>query len=224
MKDRNICRHCDAYVPVEHVNCPVCRQPLMLDTRCRTSIWQLGKIRDGVTGPLAAGLRNAFKADVVIQPGCLDPRPSERAEWKGISATVFLNQVHRRHKRGGFVSIGLTEENIVPDAMHNFLFGYAYLGFPAAVVSLHPLLDDDPAPDVLTHRLLSIAVHEIGHTLGLDHHAYEEGIDCVMVGNEEVDSLETINEGSVLFCKACMRTVANQIGRRGRVAGAGREG
>ena len=215
MKDRNICCHCDAHVPVEELNCPDCRQPLVLDTEGRTSIWQLGEVRDGVLGPLAAGLRNAFKADVVIQPGCLDPRPSERPDWRGISATVFLNQVHRRHRRGSFVSIGVTEENIVPDAMHNFLFGYAYLGFPAAVVSLHPLLGDDPAPDVLTHRLLSVAVHEVGHTLGLDHHDYDEGIDCVMVADEEVDSLDTIDEGLALFCKACMRTVARQLGRKG---------
>jgi predicted Zn-dependent protease len=209
MKDRNICPYCEAPVHVEQVRCKHCRQRLALDSKRKISIWQLGKVRAELLASMAAGLRNAFLVDVVIQPGFLDPRPSERPQWRGLSATVFLNQVYRRHKRGGFVSIGVTEENIVPDALHNFLFGYAYLGLPAAVVSLHPLIDDDPTPDVLTHRLLSIAVHEIGHTLGLDHHDYDEGVDCVMVGDDQLDSLDTVDEGSVLFCKGCMRTIAS---------------
>jgi len=31
---------------------------------------------------------------------------------------------------------------------------------------------------------------------GLDHHGYDDGIDCVMVGDEEIDSLETVDQGS----------------------------
>jgi predicted Zn-dependent protease len=105
----------------------------------------------------------------------------------------------------------VTEVNIVPDAMHNFLFGYAYMGLPAAVVSLYPLSDDNPAPKRLAARLLGIAVHEIGHTQGLDHHDYDEGIDCVMIGDEELDSVERIDEGSAEFCRDCKKVIQKRI-------------
>jgi hypothetical protein len=107
MKDRNICPYCEAPVPVEQVKCLHCRQRLALDSKGKISIWQLGKVRAELLASMAVGLRNAFLVDVVIQPGFLDPRPSERPQWRGLSATVFLNQVYRRHKKGNFVSIAV---------------------------------------------------------------------------------------------------------------------
>ena len=106
-------------------------------------------------------------------------------------------------------SLGITEKNIVPSARYNFLFGYAYMGLPAAVMSLHQLSTDRPSPGVLAQRVLKIAVHEIGHTFGLDHHEYDDGIDCVMVGDEEMDSLDTVDESTALFCEEC----SGRIGR-----------
>ena len=96
-KDLNVCEHCNLYVPTNYEYCPNCEQVLVLKTTNKISIWRLGEIRDGVLGHLAAGLKKAFHAEVTIQPTFLDERPSARPKWRGISSSVFLNQVHRIH-------------------------------------------------------------------------------------------------------------------------------
>jgi predicted Zn-dependent protease len=174
----------------------------------KISVWRLGDIQDGIVGHIGRNIAGAFNLPLVIHPAFLDERPSRRPKWRGISSNVFLEQIHRRHQQGSFVSVGITAENIVPDARHNFLFGYAYLGFPAAVISLYAMAQDDPSAELLIKRASDIAIHEIGHTLGLDHHSYDSGIDCVMVGDEDIDSLETVDQGNGRFCEKCQLIVA----------------
>ena len=207
MKDWNICEHCNVYVALDETACPNCTQSLVLNAVGKISVWRLGDIEDGIVGLIGRNIAEAFMLPFVIHPSFLDERPSQRPKWRGISSNVFLDQIHRRHQPGSFVSVGITAKNIVPDARHNFLFGYAYLGFPAAVISLHAMTQDDPSVELLIKRASDIAVHEIGHTLGLDHHSYDDGIDCVMVGDEEIDSLETVDQGGGRFCEECQRSV-----------------
>lgn len=207
MRDTHVCEHCELHVPLASRTCPECQQPLVLESRGAIVVWRLGDVRDGVLGPLAKGLREAFGRDVVIQPTFLDERPSLRPGWRGRSATVLLGQVLRRHRPGTWANLAVTEDNIVPSSDYNFLFGYAYMGLPAAVVSLHELCSDRPTGQVLARRALQIGVHELGHTRGLDHHGYEEPVDCVMVGDEAVDSRETIDAGTPRFCDACLRAM-----------------
>ena len=219
--DTNICENCSLYLPLSTKVCPNCRQPLVLDSVSRISIWRLGDIRDGVVGHIARNLQASFGIGVVIQPGYIDSRPSNRPNWNGLSANVFLKQVYQRHSRGTVVSIGITESNIVPDKNHNFLFGYAYLSLPAAVISLHQMSVDNPSLERLVARASAIAVHETGHTFGLDHHAYDSGVDCVMIGDEEIDSVEAIDAGTIRFCSHCRVSIegnplSKKAGRRNR--------
>ena len=203
--DYNICESCDVYVDRSCRDCPECGQPVVVDATKAISLWRLGDIREGVIGPLSAALREKFGVPVVVQPSFLDERPSRREHWNGISANVFLAQALRRHQRGVFVSFGITESNIVPGARWNYLFGFGYMGAPAAIMSLCPLDRDEPELDRRVRRAASIAVHEIGHTLGLDDHDYEMGGDCVMVGDVAFDSIETIDQGGIDFCAGCQR-------------------
>ncbi|MBE2205814.1 MAG: hypothetical protein IAE94_15900 [Chthoniobacterales bacterium] len=211
MKDTNTCPHCRQRNPLENSQCSYCAQRIILPSRGTVAIWRLGPVREGLLGILARTVSDALHVPCVIQPALIDERPSLRPTWKGISANVFLRQTHARSKKGEVASLGVTEKNIVPSASYNFLFGYAYLGLPAATASIHPLSQDNPSEHVLAERLLKIALHELGHSLGLDHHDYEEEIDCLMVGDADIDCTETIDQGNIRFCPACLSEVRRKL-------------
>jgi len=149
---------------------------------------------------------------VIVQPAYLDPRPSHRPGWNGVSATAFLNQIDRRSRRGTTFSVGITEKNIVPGERWNFLFGYAYLGMPSCMVSLHQMSSDSQSTSLLVKRAACIAIHEIGHNCGLDHHGYDDGIACVMTADTDLDCLERLDQGTHRFCGECQKVVDRKLG------------
>ena len=211
--DSNICLACGGRASLKARECAGCGETLLLQSKDSIAVWRLGEVRPAILDGFVRMIGQALKLPVVVQPALLDPRPSRRDEWWGVSATAFLNQVERRARRGTVFSLGLTEENIVPGAAWNFLFGYAYLGLPSCVVSLHQLSSDDPKPRVLVRRAATIAIHEIGHNCGLDHHGYDEDIDCVMTGDSDLDSVENLDEGTHRFCRECQRVVERKLAR-----------
>jgi len=44
-----------------------------------------------------------------------------------------------------------------------------------------------PAEALLAKRIAKVALHELGHSFGLDHQDYEEEIDCLMVGDASAE-------------------------------------
>ena len=211
--DHNICEYCNLPHSVKDRVCSECRQPLVLDAKGTIAIWRLGDIEDGLLGPVAAAIRQAFGCPVVIQPGFVDERPSLRPSWNGRSATVLLNQMLARRTKGVLANLCVTEDNITCSEDYNFLFGYAYMGAGTATMGIEPLRDDDPDDETLIARMSSIAVHELGHAFGLDDMPYDHA-DCVMCGEEENDSNDTIDEGTIKFCKTCRAQLAVGLRRK----------
>ncbi len=76
-----------------------------------------------------------------------------------------------------------------------------------APITTAPSLDGQPS----IRRAATIAIHEIGHNCGLDHHGYDEGIDCVMTADTELDCLERLDEGTHRFCRACQSVVDRKL-------------
>jgi predicted Zn-dependent protease len=56
---------------------------------------------------------------------------------------------------------------------------------------------------LLPEHQAKIALHELGHSLGLDHHSYKEDVDCVMIGDATMDCTETVDDGGIVFCNDC---------------------
>ncbi len=211
--DSNLCPDCGARSPLNCRLCPACAAPVVLNAKGSIEIWRLGEIRPTVLNGVVRIVSKSLGLTVIVQPSFLDPRPSRRTGWNGVSATAFLNQIDRRSRRGITFSVGITEENIVPGAAWNYLFGYAYLGMPSCVVSLHEMSSDRPATPLLVKRAATIAIHEIGHNCGLDHHGYDEGIACVMTADTELDCVDRLDEGTHRFCRACQQVVERRLGR-----------
>ena len=211
--DSNICPGCGTASTLNRQCCQDCGIPVVLATKGAVALWRLGKVRPAVLDGVARVVSQSLGLPVIVQPSFLDPRPSRRPGWNGVSATAFLNQIDRRSRRGTVFSVGITEENIVPGASWNYLFGYAYLGMPCCVVSLHQMSSDNPEPSLLVKRAATIAIHEVGHNCGLDHHGYDEGIACVMTADTELDCLERLDAGTHRFCRSCQQAVDLKLAR-----------
>jgi predicted Zn-dependent protease len=187
--------------------------PVLLPAKGAIEFWRLGDVRPAVLNGMVRIVSQTLGLPVMVQPSYLDPRPSSRPGWNGISATAFLNQIDRRSRGGTAFSVGITEENIVPGKNWNFLFGYAYLGQPSCVVSLHEMSSDSPSSSLLVKRAATIAIHEIGHNCGLDHHGYDEEIACVMTADTDLDCLDRLDEGTHRFCRICSNVVKRKLRR-----------
>jgi archaemetzincin len=86
-----------------------------------------------------------------------------------------------------------------------FVFGEAQLSGSCAVVSLHRLRDEfyglPVREDLMRERLVKEAVHELGHTFGLQHC---DDWRCVMTSSHGV---ERVDVKGTDFCSLCGRVV-----------------
>jgi archaemetzincin len=75
------------------------------------------------------------------------------------------------------------------------VFGLGYQPGSSCIISTFRLGND---PNIIRNRIAKIAVHEIGHNLGLSHC---KNINCVM--QDAVESILTIDRESNSLCTAC---------------------
>ena len=101
--------------------------------------------------------------------------------------------------------VGISELDLFIPVL-SYIFGQAYLGGSAALVSGHRLhnnrygLAEDP--QLYSDRLLKCLIHELGHAFGLKH-CLKPG--CVMVSTTYV---EEIDQKSDIFCHICQEELA----------------
>jgi predicted Zn-dependent protease len=181
--DSNLCPWCHKRNPVVVAQCRSCWATVLNPAHGAVALWALGEVDRGVMAELGRRAAHALGCPVVVQPGRLDPRPSERPAWQGRSGTVILNQMGKRQQPGCLANVAIVAEPVTSGAQDTELYGYAYMDGGAACISLQLLQEDQPDRATLVERMLSVCLHEIGHTLGLDDHRATDGIDCAMVGD-----------------------------------------
>lgn len=208
---KNICPHCSNREPLSSFHCRKCGTTLLVSSQGAVSFWLLGEIELREANELARQVGMALGVPVVIQPGRLDPKPSERPHWNGRSGNVVLNQLSRRDTPGTLTNVALVADNITYGAGAEWIFGYAYTGWPASCLSFHPLKWDTPDFPTFIHRARSVCLHEIGHNLDLPDHAYNGSIDCCMVGG-----IPDVGRGSMAsypstFCQPCLKLAKERL-------------
>lgn len=130
-----------------------------------------------------------------MPPAAYDP---ERGQYE---AGVILDRVQHRIA-GESKVLALTDGDLYTLFRdYNFIFGLAQLRGRVALVSTHRL---DPAfygephdPALFLTRVVKEAVHELGHTLGLNHCA---DLECVMSFS---NSILDVDAKSATFCAEC---------------------
>ena len=159
----------------------------------------VGEIDRNVMDWLMNHLNKVFNKQVLIGKGMPDPDYAHHKKRNQYLSTVILNAIVEQKEYSPYEKIlGIVDHDLyVPEL--NFVFGEA--SRKAAVISMTRLrqifyhLPEDQS--LFRQRVLTEAVHELGHTFGLGHC---ENPRCVMFFS---NSLEDTDRKGSEFCHKC---------------------
>ncbi len=160
----------------------------------RLTLKPFGTIDGGVLEYLKAELRDFGNVDVA--PEGAVPETAFDKDRDQYRASAFLAAC--REEPGDRI-LALTAVDMYEHG-HNFVFGLADIAGRHAVISLARL--DGDGRERLHGRALTEAVHELGHTFGLEH---DRNRRCVMHFSRSLD--DTDRKGS-RFCPRCAARLA----------------
>lgn len=139
------------------------------------------------------GLHAALMAEFDVPPAAYDPARGQYRARALLTVCVRAAETTR--------VLGVTGHDLYADDL-NFVFGLAQMPGRAAVISLARLRHGADVRRFRT-RVLKEAVHELGHTFGLEHCADPA---CVMHFSNML--MDTDRKGSE-FCPACRARIAD---------------
>jgi len=145
------------------------------------------------------------------------PRIAYNASRRQYLSSVFLRNIidYAKIKRGReeFNKIlGVTDVDLYAPSL-NFIFGEAQFLGEAAIISLYRLrpefYGDQPNRNLLSERAIKEAVHEIGHTLGLNHCSNPS---CVMHFSLHIGMTDRKRKE---FCEMCHLKIEEMLNMSG---------
>ncbi|EMA49380.1 archaemetzincin-like protein [Halococcus morrhuae DSM 1307] len=149
----------------------------------------------------SAGLRSVYDCDVMLHDASSlpdDAYDESRGQYRAEAFIELAGHVGSAEK-----NIALTTEDLFY-RRRNYVFGLAYLSGNGSVVSTYRLQTaadggslDRSDDDVFSERVRKEVVHEIGHTLGLEHCDDER---CVMNFSPTVREVDVKNQQLCADC------------------------
>ena len=170
----------------------------------------IGEVNGNVMDRLKDDLSRVFNKQVSVGKGMPEPDYAFDRKRKQYFSTAILNAIVKQREYAPYEKIlGLVDHDLfVPEL--NFVFGEA--SSKAAVISLTRLRQTFyrlPEDQALFHRrVLTEAVHELGHTYGLGHCGNPR---CVMFFSNSL--MDTDRKGSE-FCRNCKSKLPNSPAAR----------
>ena len=172
----------------------------------------IGSIDKEVLNYTRKALEERFNITVDIGKKLGFPNYAYDKERRQYHSTQILKRIHGLKLSGYDRILGIVDLDLFVSEL-TFVFGEADIKRRLALISLTRLRQEfyDVPKDVVLfeRRIITEAVHELGHTYGLRHCATE---NCVMFFSNTLD--DTDRKGSI-FCKTCKKNLNQKMYSKG---------
>jgi archaemetzincin len=172
------------------------------DTRLVIALVPVGDLDPALLSGLRDDLGGIFGAETETWPPVPLGQEHLAKERRQHVADDLLDELTSIVSGPGTVLLGVTGADLFSPGM-NFVFGIANSG--RALISVFRLRPEffggEPDPGVFRRRVLTEAVHELGHALGLRHCEYP---GCVMYFSNWIGDTDRKGPG---FCFRCARAL-----------------
>ncbi|HMK34931.1 MAG TPA: archaemetzincin family Zn-dependent metalloprotease [Desulfomonilaceae bacterium] len=150
----------------------------------------LGKVGEDVIRVVSDSLQGVLRLPVDVSDVVLVPAEAYMENRNQYNAMTIIRHLNDHHSRLGLKVLGVTSKDL-GNPILTYVFGEAYMGGAAAVMSYHRLYkgpgDDPVSREQFLDRVAKVALHEIGHTFNVPHcHSGR----CVMRASNSIMDLD----------------------------------